>query len=185
MHSFGFKKYSGEAIVLSRRSIGEADRILDLYTKEYGKLSVVAKGIRKPKSRKRGSLEVFSFIKFSAAKGKSLDILTEVETIDNLGDVRDDLKKVALAYYFVEVIEKTTKDGHMNLELFAHIQKYLSLLRSKDVGLKRLKKDFVYNTLVTLGYWPKGRRLIDEETAVEEVAERKISSVRVGRKLLT
>ena len=100
------RNYKTEAIILSRKNYSEADRILTLYSKNFGKIYTIAKGIRRPSSRKRGSLEIFSHITFSASRGKSLDIMTEVETVDNFDEVRSDLKKVSVAYFFVETIKK-------------------------------------------------------------------------------
>lgn len=99
------RSYSDEGIVLARRNFGEADRILSIYTKNHGRISVIAKGIRKTTSKKRGHLEIFSYIKFQVADGRGIGILTEVETLNNFEIVRKDLKKVSLAYFFCEVIK--------------------------------------------------------------------------------
>jgi len=64
------KTYSSEGIILSRKNYGEADRILTVFSKNYGKVTLLAKGIRKLISKKRGHLEIFSEVKFSAVSGK-------------------------------------------------------------------------------------------------------------------
>ena len=74
--SMKLRTYSSEGIVLSRKNYGEADRILVILSKNFGKLSLLAKGIRKIKSKKRGSLEIFCQIKFSAVNGHGFDIMT-------------------------------------------------------------------------------------------------------------
>ena len=128
---------------MARRNYSEADRILVVYSKYYGKLSLLAKGVRKPKSRKRGALEVFTHIKFAAARGKNLDIITEVEIIDAFDTVRNDLKKVSLAYYFMEVIDKITREQEKNETLFKLILTYLKKLQFTK-SLKKLRADFIY-----------------------------------------
>lgn len=178
------RSYSSEGIVLARRNFSEADRILVVFSKSYGKLSLIAKGVRKPKSRKRGALEIFSQIKFSAARGKNLDIMTEVEIIENFSKVRKDLKKVAVAYYLMEVAGKITKDDEKNEHLYKIILNYLKQLRS-SVNLKKLRKDYVYLILTTQGYWPKGRVMDNPDAILAEVIERELNSIRVGKKLLT
>ena len=60
------RSYTSEGIVLARRNYGEADRILVIYSKNFGRVSYMAKGVRRPKSRKRGHIEVFNYIKFQA-----------------------------------------------------------------------------------------------------------------------
>ena len=147
------KRYSSEGIVLARRNYSEADRILVIYSKKYGKISLMAKGVRKPESRKRGSLEVFSLFKFSAARGKNLDMLTEAEIINSFPAIRKDLRKVVVAYYFMEVIGRITSEGEKNEKLYSQILENLKMLKSSE-SLKSLRKTFVYDTLVLLGFWP-------------------------------
>lgn len=178
------RTFSDEGIVLARRNFGEADRILSLYSKHHGRLSLIAKGVRKPQSKKRGSLEVFSYIKFAAAKGRSLDIITEAETIDSFAQVRKNLRKVAVAYFFMEVIGRTTREAERHQELFDLTIKYLNLLSSQTL-LKTLRANFVYEVITTLGFWPKGRPLPDPDAQLEKVTERQLSSIRVGKKLVS
>src|SRR5436189_3094505 len=101
------RSYSDEGIVLARKNYGEADRILVLFTKGHGKLSLLAKGVRRPSSKKRGGVEVFTYIKFQAVHGKGLDMVTEVDVIDSFNQVRENLNVVSVAYYFSEVIGRT------------------------------------------------------------------------------
>lgn len=178
------RRYSSEAIVLARRRFSEADRILVVFTKSYGKISLIAKGIRKPKSKKRGSLEVFTRVKFAASRGKNLDIITEVEIIDSYNGIRKNLKKVTVAYFFLEVIGRIIQEGEKNEKLYEILISYLNKLR-KEKSLKNLRKEFIYQVLVTLGYWPKGRVMVNPDYTLEEVIEREIFSVRVGKKLLS
>ena len=178
------KRYSSEGIVLARRSYSEADRILVVYSKNYGKISFMAKGVRKLKSRKRGSLEVFSHIKFSAARGRNLDIIEEVEIIDSFQRIRKSLKKVAVAYYLMEVVGRVTQEGEKNENFFTLILKYLQNLKTTK-SLRKLREEFIFQTLVLLGFWPKGRRMDNPDKILENVVEREINSIRVGKKLLS
>lgn len=112
------RTYSTEGIILARRNYGEADRFLTIFTKHYGKIRVIAKGIRRINSRKRGSLELFNYVKLFLAKGHSLDIITEVETKNIFSLWRKDLTKVAVAYHLCEVIAKLTAEHQENKEIF-------------------------------------------------------------------
>lgn len=174
--------YSDEGIVLARRNFGEADRILSVYSKHHGKISLLAKGVRRPGSRKRGHVEIFTFVKFSATQGKNLDIVTEAEIIDSFSEVRKSLKKISLAYYFMEVIGRITHEGEPNYELFNLILENLQRLKDEK-KLKKLRLDFVLKLLIILGFWPRGKPLLDPDLVLSEVIERKLSSVRVGKKM--
>lgn len=175
--------YSDEGIVLARRNWGEADRILSIYTKNHGRISVIAKGIRRLSSRKRGHLEIFSHIKFQAVNGKNLDLITEAETIENFVKIRKSLSKTSLAYYFMEVIGRTTHESEPSHPLFDLIIKYLNALKL-ETKLKRLRTDFVTEALTVLGFWPEGKLLINPDEKLEEVIERNLSSLRVGKRML-
>lgn len=178
------RNYSSEGIVLSRKNYSEADRILVLFTEDFGKVTLIAKGVRKPKSRKRGSLEVFSALKFSAAKGRTFDILTETEVVSLYLNIRRDLRKIAVAYSFLETIERTTGVGEKNSRIYKILKGYLTELENSN-KLKKLRQDFIYDILVTLGFWPIGRKMSDPDNILEEVIEGRMSSVRVGKKVLT
>src|SRR5437773_247463 len=79
--------YKPPAIVLRQRKLGDADKILTLYTANLGKIEAVAKGVRKTRSRLAGHVEPLTQATFMLAKGKSLDIVTQVETIESFQPV--------------------------------------------------------------------------------------------------
>jgi len=167
-----------------RKSYSEADRIVVIFTKKYGKVSFIAKGVRRLNSKKRGSLEVFSHLKFSAARGKSLDILTEVEIINSFSEIRKDLKKVAIAYFIVEVLGRLTREDEKNERLFKLLLNYLKGLK-KETNLKRYRKKYIFEVLTLLGFWPKAKPMPTPDATLREVVERELSSARVGKKILS
>jgi len=178
------RRYSSDAIILSRKNYGEADRFLTVYSKNFGKLRLLAKGVRRPKSKKRGHIEVFSQLKFSASKGKGIDLITEAETIASFEVIRKDLKKVTVAYFLLETIRRITHDEEKNEELYNHLLETLTLIK-KSTNLRKLRYNFIYKTLILLGFWPVGKVMIDPDKVLTEVIERQMFSVRVGKKLLT
>lgn len=177
------KTYTSEGIVLSRKNYSEADRILVCYSKHFGKLTLLAKGIRKIKSKKRGHLEIFSKVKFSAVKGKGMDIITETETINDFAGVRSNLNKISLAYYFCEVVNKITHEDGNASSVYILLSNVLENLEV-ETELKKLRLKFIYDLLIEMGYWPEDKRMTDADTVLEDVIERKLSSVRVGRIML-
>jgi DNA repair protein RecO (recombination protein O) len=174
--------YSDEAIVLARRNYGEADRILVVFSKHHGKLSLMAKGVRRPKSRKRGHIEVFNKISFGAAQGRALDIMTEAEVVDPFAEIKQSLRKVSLAYYMMEVIGKTTHEESVHPEVYEFLADNLEKLKTAKL-LKNLRLKFIKDLLVLLGFWPKGKELIDPDAQIKEIVERNINSIRIGKML--
>ena len=87
------RTYRVEAVVLRRIDFGEADRVLVLFTRERGKLAVVAKGVRRLSSRMAGHLELFTQSELQLAKGANLDVVTQAETRDPFRALREDLTR--------------------------------------------------------------------------------------------
>ncbi|MCK5922153.1 MAG: DNA repair protein RecO, partial [Methylococcales bacterium] len=111
------RTYRTEAIILSRRNLGEADRLLTLYTREFGKKQALAKGARKPQSRKTGHVELFMRTNFLIAKGRTFDIITQAELVETYAALRTDLIRTTYASYAVELLDRFTpeEDKHVSL----------------------------------------------------------------------
>src|SRR5215216_5491190 len=96
--------YRTDAVVLSRLDFGEADRILTVYTPHLGKVGIIAKGARKPKSRLLPHLEYFTRSRLMLAKGRDLDVVTGAETLDAHLALREDLDAYAHASHCAELL---------------------------------------------------------------------------------
>lgn len=108
------RSFRAEAVVLRHSDWGEADRLLTLFTREQGKLRVLVKGARRVLSRKAGHLEPFTRVSVQLARGRDLPIVTQVETLDAYLPLREDLVKVGLAAYVLELIDRFTYDEEGN-----------------------------------------------------------------------
>jgi DNA repair protein RecO (recombination protein O) len=177
------RSFSTEGIVISRKNYGEADRVLLIFSKHYGKMFLLAKGVRKPKSRKRGHIEIFSQVKYSFTKNDHFVLMNEAELIDSYDEIRISLQKTSLAYYFIEIIGKILQEDERQELLYQILITYLNLLKTSH-RLKDLRLNYIYDVLVNLGYWPKGKEILDHDNVIESVLERQINSKRVGKKLL-
>jgi DNA repair protein RecO (recombination protein O) len=180
----GQVRYSSEGVVLARKNYSEADRILTVFTKNKGKLRLIAKGVRRPKSRKRGHIEIFSLINFSATKGKILDVITEVETINQFKAIRENLKKISVAYFLMEAILRLTQEEEKNELFYEIVRKYLKNLEVSS-NLRNLRKTFIYEALVEMGFWPRSKKMFNHDQILEEILERNMNTVRIGKKILT
>src|SRR5512135_827009 len=117
-----------EAVVLRHSDWGEADRLLWLYTRELGKVRAVAKGVRKPRSRKAGHLEPFTRVSLQLARGRDLLIITQAEMSEAFSSLRDDLLLATYAAYVVELLDRFTYEEGENRELFRLLSDTLSRL---------------------------------------------------------
>lgn len=110
--------YTTPAIVLRQRKLGEADRIVYLYTADLGKVEAIAKGVRKARSRLAGHVEPLTHAMFQLAQGRSLDVLTQAEAIESFQAIRDDLDRLSRALYCCELLDKFTEPRQEHVDLF-------------------------------------------------------------------
>ena len=163
--------YRTEAVVLRRADLGEADRILTLYTPTYGKLRVVAKGVRKPASKLGGHLDLFTRSKLLLARGRNLDVVTGAETLDAYRGLRveglaplvtpggasnggDALEQIGVAYYLAELLDRFTEEGLENRPVWDLLIGALRAL-SDGVNPAVVARHYELGLLGYLGYRPQ------------------------------
>jgi DNA repair protein RecO (recombination protein O) len=145
-----------EAVVLRRHDFGEADRLLTLYTARSGKLRAIAKGVRRPTSRLGGHLELFTHSNLLIARGRNLDIVTQVESIDGFTSLREDLWRTGLAYYVSELVDCLTEEHSENPLLFTSLVNALTRISEGIRPLDALHH-FELQALSQLGFRPELR----------------------------
>jgi DNA repair protein RecO (recombination protein O) len=117
-----------QGIILSRTDFGEADRIIHFLTPDYGKISGIAKGVRKSKSRLAGGIELFSESELSFIVGKSeIYTLISARLIKHYDNIVKDLARTNTAYDFLRLINKSTEDN-TGYEYFELLSKALKTL---------------------------------------------------------
>ncbi len=174
-----YRTYKAEGVVLKRLNFGEKDKLVTVFTKNLGKLVLLAKGIRAINSKKAPHLEVFTHVSFYAAIGRNLDIMTEAYTVQTFPTLRKNLEKVAYAYNIVEIIDRLCAERQEHRNIFDLL---ISTLRkidtNSDNNIKSITDDFIREILWDLGYLVKGK--IIEGTQLhrflEEVMEKSLKS---------
>jgi len=147
--------YRLSAIVLRRRDMGEADRLLTVFAREQGKLTLLAKGVRRQASRKAGHLEPFTYTELLVAKGKSLDLVTQAETIEPHRHVREDLWRSSWAYYVVELADAFTQEADPNDLLFDLLLTTLDRLDDLSAEPALAVRYYELHLLALAGYQPQ------------------------------
>jgi DNA repair protein RecO (recombination protein O) len=133
--------------------VGEADKIIRVFTREYGKISFIAKGARKTSSKFGGRLEPFVCNDYFLGEGKSLYVLSQVETVESFRKIREDNDKLTLAAFFVRLTDASTMDHQKNPELYGLLLDSLRLL-DKKIDFKVLKLFFQLNLMKVEGFFP-------------------------------
>lgn len=148
--------YKAEGVVLARRNLGEADRVLTLLTREFGKLSVKAKAVRRTTSRLAGRLEPFTHARFLLARGRALDVVAQVEVVAGHADLRTDLVRVGHAWLVAEMTDRLLPEAERHPEVFARLVEALDLLAGADPAVAACW--YALRLFDALGYRPSTDR---------------------------
>jgi DNA repair protein RecO (recombination protein O) len=157
--------YRCEAIVLARMDFGEADRILTLYSRQHGKLRVIAKGARRPLSRLGPHLEYFSRSQLMLARGRELDVVTGAETEDAHLPIRNDLDAFGHASHMVEILARLTEDRQENHAVFDLLARSLRLL-ADGIDPFHVTRHYELALLILLGFRPEQYHCIECRAAL-------------------
>jgi DNA repair protein RecO (recombination protein O) len=119
-------------INLKATPIGEADRLVTILTADRGLLRVIAPGARKPKSSLGGRSGLFMINQLLIARGKSLDRITQAETVHNYRYLSADLTKLAIGQYWAEIVLEQALSGHPQPELYELLNAHLRRLEQTN-----------------------------------------------------
>jgi DNA repair protein RecO (recombination protein O) len=160
------RRYSTDAIVLSRFDYGEADRILTLITPTGGKLKAIAKGIRRPTSRLGGSLEPFAELNVVLARGRTFEVVTQVSVGHAWLNLRDSLESAATAWYLAELADRSLEERHGADQVYALLRRSYELL---DAGMApgRVARWFEMHLADELGVRPEVDRCVECDRSLE------------------
>lgn len=174
--------YKVKAIVLGGRDIGEADKIITLYSEERGKIKAVAKGIRKTKSKFGSSLELFTLSRLliyskndymkqvrlaGSSRHNSLDIISDAQIQDSFKNLRKDLAGFAYGNFLVELVDRLTGEGEPGGQRMFHLLKEFLGLCKELSSTRVLIYGFTFRLFNTLGYYPRIDKCVVCSTAVK------------------
>lgn len=134
--------------------MGEADRLLTLYTRDFGKLKAIGKGARKPRSRKTGHIELFMRSQFMIAQGRNLDIVTQVETVEPYRGIRSDLIRTTYAAYAVELLDSFTPEAEKHTGIYQLLSNALTWFGETD-NLLLAARYYELRLLSLVGFQPQ------------------------------
>lgn len=157
-----------EGIILRHQRWGEADRLLTVFTREMGKVRVVAKGARKTQSRKAGHLEPFMQTAMMLAQGHDWWIVTQAETVNAFFPLREDLQKTGYAAYVIELMDKFTYEDGANPVLYRLVVETLQRLEAGD-PIFVVTHFFEMRLLDLLGFRPQLFQCVICENEIEAV----------------
>ncbi len=171
--------YTFEGIVINRFNGWNADKLITFFTKEHGRLTLVAKSLRKNSSKRAGVLELFNRVRAGAISTKSgIDILTEVELLESHSIWKKHLGRVNMAYQMCEAIEKLTPESVPQEEIYDLLMGFFTIdVSEAGKNWQDNLKCRLVNLMEVLGYWPSGKPFTQNiYEFIENVSGKKFSS---------
>jgi len=153
------RSYQTQAIIIKQTKLGEVDKIVTIYTPEFGKLKAVAKGACRPGSKLGGNVEPLTHSLMMLARGRNLDIITQSQTIDVFPALKNDLWRTSCGFYILELIDSFTVENSENHPLFDLLLDTLHRL-CQDDNSETILRYFELHLLNYLGYRPQLRECV-------------------------
>lgn len=171
-----------EAIIIKRRNYGEADRLITVFTKRNGKFTIKASGVRKIQSRRSSHIELLNHANLAMYKAHSMPVLTEVTTINNFSEIKNDLSRVGFAYHLCELIDGLCPENQELGSVFDLFVETLNRLETDEV-LVPVIHEFEVELLSQLGFWNKDHANVDTHQYIESILERRLKSKHIFSKI--
>ncbi len=165
-----FVHYRTLGFILKKADRGEADQLLTVFTRDFGKLEILAKAVRKISSKLRPGAELFYLSEIEFIQGKGRKTLTDAILIDKFENIRKDLKRLKIAYRVSEVFDDLVREEGQDRELWDLLKETFEKLNNQQSTPKEQLCDptgqainnqqllyhyFFWNLLSLLGYRPE------------------------------
>src|SRR5690349_5261346 len=142
-----------EGLILKRRNFGEADRVLTALTDRYGKISIIARGVRRITSRRAGNIEVLNRVKLHLFKSPRTYNLSEAESVETFRNLKENLALSSVAFHILELVDRLTPEEQKNPQLYDLTIAVLQILEKNPRQI--FIRAYELKILSLLGFWSK------------------------------
>ncbi len=154
-----FTHYRTRGFIVKKADSGETNCLFSVYTKDFGRLELLARSVRKIKSKLRSGLDIFYLSEIEFIQGKAYKTLTDAILIKKFENIRKDLKKLKIAYQIFEIFDNLVRGQEPDEEIWQLLKETLERLdKLEAAGQNKLKIIYYYffwNILSLLGYRPE------------------------------
>ncbi|HSW85079.1 MAG TPA: DNA repair protein RecO [Candidatus Saccharimonadales bacterium] len=148
------KQINTEGIVLNRTDYGEADRIITLLTPTFGKVRLIARAVRGPKSKLAGGIELFSVSEITFIEGRGeIGTLISSRLKQHFGKIVNEIERVQLGYQLIKLLNRTTED-HTEPAYFELLEQTFLALDNSIIKAELIRLWFVAQLLKIAGHSP-------------------------------
>ncbi|MDP4011924.1 MAG: DNA repair protein RecO [Candidatus Roizmanbacteria bacterium] len=151
-----------QGFVLKQKNLLEKDVLVTVFTKEYGKMTLIAKGIRSFTSKRAAHIQTGNFIKAQIRQSKSIWYLQSTELISGFLSLRIDAK-IDQIYLFLSIVDGLMPEDQEDIDVFDRMQHFFVML-SKNTDHVQVLKQNLQKLLETLGY-------VDGELPLSELVQ--------------
>lgn len=162
--------YKDRGIVIKQVDFGEADRILSIITANHGKISAIAKGVRRLKSRKATACGLFVESKFVFVEGRNIDIITEAESLQSYDSIKENLERISVLFYVSELLDRLVEgDDKLNgWAVFELLSDFLQLVEQNGAdAMFNFVRGFETKLLSLMGLSPELHRCVSCKKKLE------------------
>lgn len=143
-----------KGIVLREVRFEDTNKILTIFSYEYGKINAISRGVLRPRSPLLASSQIFSYSDYTFFKGKNFYHVNQGDIIDSFYDIRKDLNRFLYASYLLELVESSIVEEEPNERLFLLLLKGLSILSKLNSGYLKFLIAFEVKYISFIGYRP-------------------------------
>ena len=153
-----FVHYRTKGIIIKKTDRGEADEFLTIYTKDFGKLEILGKAIKRMASKLRSAVDFFYLSEIEFIQGKNFKTLTDAVLVDKFLNLRKDVLKLRIAEKIAEILDNLIKGQEPDKKIWNLTSETFNALDSSDAPSSILNLQywyFVWKLLADLGYKPE------------------------------
>jgi len=150
--------YRTLGLIIKKQDRGEADQVFTVYTKDFGKLEILGKAIRKIKSKLRGGAELFYLSEVEFIQGKIFKTLTDATLINRFPLLRSELERLKTAYKIAELSDRILEGEEQDENIWELLNEVFQKLNNSEPAVPNLQLVYYYflwNLLSILGYQPE------------------------------
>jgi len=150
--------YRTQGFILKQDNLKEADQLFIIYTKDFGKLKILGRAIRKIKAKLRGNSQLFSLLELEFIQGKSYKTLTDAIVINKFSEIHKDLEKLKITYQIGEVLDNLIKGEEADENIWKLLSETFDRLNDLPFIIYHLPLIYYYffwNLVSVLGYHPQ------------------------------
>lgn len=141
-------------VILKSMEYKEKDSMLQIFTGDLGKITVIAKGVRSARGRYQEAVQPMTLCDLVLFPGKNIHILNEASVVHTFSGIKGDYEKITYGSYFLELTDIAMADREPQERYFVDLIKALYLLDQSGIAVEQLARAFEVKTLLRTGNQP-------------------------------